>query len=59
MWQCTWCGRITNDYRELGTVCLAQCPDGLCPGMIDSADKLRRENDARRHDRTIPRTKES
>jgi hypothetical protein len=47
MYQCTWCGRVTNDYRELGTVCLAKCSDGLCPGMIDSADKIKKERDAR------------
>ena len=37
---CTKCNRETNDNRELGTVCLAQVPEGLCPGMIDSKAKV-------------------
>jgi hypothetical protein len=43
--ECTWCAKKGSD-RELGSVCWALLPGGgLCPGMMENAEKLKRDRD--------------
>jgi len=45
MTECTWCAKKGSN-RELGSVCWALLPGGgLCPGMMENAEKLRKDRD--------------
>ena len=47
MTECPWCAKKGTD-RELGSACWALLPGGgLCPGMMENADKLKRDRERR------------